>query len=560
MISDRRYYLLLGLLIWVMVMGLPVTLFENDSNQFAVMALRMVQENDFLQLFKGTEEYLDKPHLHYWLAAGSFSLFGISEFAYRLPALLVLLLGAYSCYGLASLLYRRSAGKLASLIFLSSQTIVLSAIDVRTDAVLTGFSIFAIWKLIAFIETRKTNALLWGAIGAGLAFSTKGQIALVVIGMTVLCHLAYTRQWKRLLDARLLLALGVFALTISPMLYAYYQQFDLHPEKIIRGRGERSGIYFIFWEQSFERMSGEGMGKNSSDYFFFFHSFLWVILPWTVLSLLALWVRTSQAIKLRLRKVRGLEFATLGALFVIFPLISFAQFKLPHYLNVLMPLYAVLTAGYLDTLDRRQSGRLMKILLPIHYTILSLCFVAICLLVFFVFPLDSAFAYFLFFMGLICLVLYILKIDPPFPRLITLIVSTSLLINAVLNLHFYPRLLNYQGGSEMAKLVKEKQIDPQGIYKWSDNHTWALDFYTRRPVPVFDPQADFEEGQEIWLYTNEKQKVDLFNQGWEWSEELEVDQFRITRLQARFLNPHSRKEVLRKRYLLKLTEAPHQEE
>jgi len=39
-----------------------------------------------------------------------------------------------------------------------------------------------------------------------------------------------------------------------------------------------------------------------------------------------------------------------------------------------------------------------------------------------------------------------------------------------------------------------------------------------------------------------------------------VDQFRITRLQARFLNPHSRKEVLRKRYLLKLTEAPHQEE
>ena len=112
----------------------------------------------------------------------------------------------------------------------------------------------------------------------------------------------------------------------------------------------------------------------------------------------------------------------------------------------------------------------------------------------------------------------------------------------------------------MAKLIKEKQIDAQGIYKWSDDHTWALDFYNRRPTPVFDPHTDLEEGQEIWLYTNEKQKVDLFNQGWEWSEELEVDQFRITRLQARFLNPHSRKEVLRKHYLLKMTEAPHQKE
>ena len=48
--------------------GMFVTLFEYDSAQFAVMAMRMVQENDFINLFKGQEEYLDKPHLHYWLA------------------------------------------------------------------------------------------------------------------------------------------------------------------------------------------------------------------------------------------------------------------------------------------------------------------------------------------------------------------------------------------------------------------------------------------------------------------------------------------------------------
>ena len=136
---------------------------------------------------------------------------------------------------------------------------------------------------------------------------------------------------------------------------------------------------------------------------------------------------------------------------------------------------------------------------------MSLCFVGICLLVFFVFPLEEPFAYVLFFMGLICLVLYILRIDPPFPRLITLVVATSLLINSVLNMHFYPRLLKYQAGSEMAHIILDRGIDVNQVYKWSDNHSWALDFYTRRPVPQLP--ADFAPATSpCWLYVSEKEK------------------------------------------------------
>ncbi len=256
MITPARYWSLLLLISLVYLAGLFVTLFENDSAQFAVMAMRMVQENDFLSLFKGPEEYLDKPHMHYWLAAYAFKIFGIHDWAYRIPALLASLLGAWSTYGLGSLLYNKQVGRLASLIFLTAQTIILSNIDVRTDAVLTGFTIFAIWQLARYIRDSDLFSLLLGAFGAGIAFSTKGQIALLVIGLPVLCHLAYTRRWEVLLSWKVVAALLVFGLTISPMLYAYYQQFDLHPEKVIRGRSGRSGILFIFWEQSFERLSG----------------------------------------------------------------------------------------------------------------------------------------------------------------------------------------------------------------------------------------------------------------------------------------------------------------
>ncbi|WFO17620.1 glycosyltransferase family 39 protein [Cellulophaga baltica 4] len=93
MISNTRYWLLLFLISVVYIAGLFSTLFENDSAQFAVMAMRMVQENDFINLIKGTNEYLDKPHMHYWLAALSFKIFGLHDWAYRIPGMLAIFLG-----------------------------------------------------------------------------------------------------------------------------------------------------------------------------------------------------------------------------------------------------------------------------------------------------------------------------------------------------------------------------------------------------------------------------------------------------------------------------------
>ena len=47
-------------------------------------------------------------------------------------------------------------------------------------------------------------------------------------------------------------------------------------------------------------------------------------------------------------------------------------------------------------------------------------------------------------------------------RIITLSVASSLLLNGVMNLYFYPNLLGYQAGSTMAKKVKEEEIEAGG--------------------------------------------------------------------------------------------------
>lgn len=549
MISNLRYWFLIALIFLVYLAGMFATLFENDSAQFSVMAMRMVQENDFFSLFKGPEEYLDKPHMHYWLAALSYKIFGLHAWAYRIPGILATLLAAYSCYGLGSLLYNKHVGKLAALIFMTAQTIVLGVIDVRTDAVLTGFSILAIWQLTKYIEQGSVRSIVIGAFAAGMAFSTKGQIALLVIGFPILCHLLYTRKWKAFISWKVLLALVVFGLTISPMLYAYYIQFDLHPEKVIRGKNNRSGIFFIFWEQSFERLSGEGIGKNSSDFFFFFHTFLWVFIPWTIIGITAYWCKVKTFFKLKFEYNPKYEFLTIGGITLIFAVISFAQFKLPHYLNITIPLFAVLSASFLYDIYRFDKKRATQFLKVSQFFILGIVFIASVLICFYVFKLNSIFAYVSLFVAAIIIVYFALKREGEYMKLITISVCASVLLNAVLNLHFYPNLLEYQGGSSMAKIIKEKEIPVDQIYKVGSDYTWSLDFYNQYPVQITTPDL-LKDKKDVWVYASEQEMELLRTKGFDWDLKLSVDQFRITRLQGRFLNPNTRKKVTRKMHLL----------
>jgi len=549
MISAARYWSLVLLILLVYLAGMFVTLFENDSAQFAVMAMRMVQENDFFSLFKGPQEYLDKPHMHYWLAAACYKLFGIHDWAYRIPAILASILGAYSTFGLGTLLYNKNTGKLAALIFLTAQTIVLSNIDVRTDAVLTGFTVFAIWQLAVYIEKGSLVALILGAFGAGIAFSTKGQIALLVIVLPLLCHLAYTGKWKVLLHWKVILALVVFALTISPMLYAYYQQFDLHPEKVIRGRSDRSGLLFIFWEQSFERLSGEGVGKNSSDYFFFFHTFLWVFLPWTIVGIAAYWNQLRTFFKLHFRRNSKYELLTVGGISLLFVIISFAQFKLPHYLNILIPLFAILSAAYLVSLKTEGKTKTLNQLLAGQYVILGLVFTTTALICFYVFEWPTWLEYLPLFIGYAVVAYFVVKKEAPFVRIVTISVLASVLLNSVLNLHFYPELLGYQGGSAMAAIIKKNEIPVNRIYKLSERHTWAMDFYNEHPVRISSAEK-IRSLEDFWIYATESELSELTKSGIVWDREYEVDQFRITRLQGKFLNPITRPSILNKMYLL----------
>ncbi|MEM7485767.1 MAG: glycosyltransferase family 39 protein, partial [Bacteroidota bacterium] len=330
-----------------------------------------------------------------------------------------------------------------------------------------------------------------------------------------------------------------------------YLQFDLHPENVIRAKSDRSGIFFIFWEQSFERLSGEGVGKNSNDFFFFFHTFLWVFLPWTVLALIAYWYRIRTFWKLRFKYRSQYEFLTLGGITILFFLISLAQFKLPHYINILMPLYAILSASYLHSLNRHSKSAVIKGLLGVQYFILSLVFIFSLLVCFHVFKFQSIYSYIVLVAVLAVITYFCLKREAYYMRIITLSVYSSLLLNGVLNTHFYPTLLEYQAGSTMAEKVSEHEIATDNIYKISKRFTWALDFYNKKPVQITTKSA-LKNLKDSWVYVDDNELQELRDSGITWKEQITVDQFRITRLQLKFLNPQTRHKKLNHMHLLHL--------
>ena len=503
-------------------------LLENDSAQFAVMASRMVVENDFTHLYKGSLPYLDKPHLHYWLSAISMKLFGIHAFSYRLPGVLLLFVGAYFVFKTTKLLYDERTAHFSGLVFIASQTIILAGFDLRTDAVLTGFVAWAIYHLTRYIYDEKLNQLLWGALIAGFAFATKGLISMVVIGGVVLALLNAKQKWSLLFRVSTFGALLVFLLSLTPVLYAYYIQFDLHPELVVRGVSNRSGIKFLFWEQSFERLSGEGHGKTGNDPFFFFHTFLWAFMPFSLVGIVGLY----KSFRSKSPEVLVLKSLTI-ALVLLLGLMSLAQFKLPHYLNVLLPLITLVFTPAVFRLVDQKIGKYLSVITFVIYGIAS---VLICI-PFYYFAAPGVFLLFV----ILSWMLYRGRVS-----MASWLLSGVLAFNLLAFTVFYPKLLSYQSDISFSKKLNLQDVE---LVNATNKHTWNLDFFfqTHLPEGSVDELVD-RHGIYVLVDIDAYQRLKLLRpDAVEYASALH---YRITKLSLKFLSPKTRSSTLEVRRVI----------
>ncbi|MEJ7588240.1 MAG: glycosyltransferase family 39 protein [Ferruginibacter sp.] len=179
--KKKAIFQISGLCLLTYLLGIfCVPLMDIDATQYASMSREMLLSGNYLQLYDLGKDYLDKPPMLFWLSSLSLRIFGIHDWAYRLPSFIFSLLAIYSTYRLALLFYKKEIALLSMVILASCQAMFLINHDVRTDTMLLGWVACSIWQLAAWYQLGKWKNLLLSAIAIAGGMMTKGPLALMI--------------------------------------------------------------------------------------------------------------------------------------------------------------------------------------------------------------------------------------------------------------------------------------------------------------------------------------------------------------------------------------------
>lgn len=523
----------------IYICNLFLDIMDIDAAQYASISREMFHTKSFLHVFHRGQDYLDKPPFLFWLSSLSFWIFGISNFAYKLPALCVLVLGIYSAYRFTQRFYSEDVARLSALILASSQGYFLMSNDVRTDGLLSGFVMFSIWQCSEYINHKKWSSLILTSIGVAFGLMSKGPIALIIPGLAIGTHVLLTKNWRTILDYKWILFFIFIALLLGPMCYGLYTQFDLHPEKLVYGLQGPSGLRFFFWTQSFGRITGEIYWDNDTTFFYFFHTILWDFQPWILFFIPAL-LTSLYSVYARIKLT---EYITLGGFILSFIALSLSHYKLPHYIFPLFSFASILTANFIVT----QTDNLwFKRLIKIQKGSLLLLYIALMLALIWFFPSP----YYIMSVPIILafgIFIYLLKnLKDQIGSVIIPSLFTILVFNATLTYYFYPKLMKYQCSSDVGRIFSK--TESAYFYQTYD---YSLDFYAQKSVPEMQLQNLDDCPSGTLIYTGEIGKNEILSKYPSFRILEQLDNYSITRLKLEFLKASTRNKAAEKRYVLR---------
>jgi len=339
-------------------------LFDWDEVNFAECAREMVTSHNYSLVQINYRPFWEKPPLFIWMQAASMNVFGINEFAARLPNAICSLVSLVALFVIGAKFLSQKFGVLWALIYAAT---LLPHLYFKSGLIDPWFNLFiflALYHCLKFLNpTPKNKAFihaLSGGLLLGLAVLTKGPVAVLVVALTVLSFLIWNKQLRLLMSYHFI----VFVVTT---LFISGSWFLI---EYLRGNGE---LLFEFINYQIRLLE---TGDSGHDGPFFYH-FVVLLLGCFPASLIFI---ISYSKSNQLSADQKLHRKLMICLFwVVIILFSIVKTKIVHYSSLCyFPLSFIATLGIVKYFSEIKFNLLLKILYWFITIIFSLAFTLVC--------------------------------------------------------------------------------------------------------------------------------------------------------------------------------------
>jgi 4-amino-4-deoxy-L-arabinose transferase-like glycosyltransferase len=270
----------------------PPALMDDVDAVQAQIARTMLDSGDWVTARLDGVAYLEKPPLKFWLIAISYSVFGVHDWAARIPSALAAVVLCWVTALFATWAFDARAGTYAGLCLATCVGLFLFTRVLIPDVMLTLTITLTLWSLARVTDEgephpRRWAMLMWASLGTGLLL--KGLVAVVFPAAAGGLFLLVTRQlfesktWSRmypLTGLALLLAIALPWHVLATLRNPPYVDFAMHSE-----RGSYHGFFwFYFINEHLLRYLGRRYPRDYNTvpllYFWLFH-LIWLF-PWSV--------------------------------------------------------------------------------------------------------------------------------------------------------------------------------------------------------------------------------------------------------------------------------------
>ncbi len=254
--NRTRLLILLTLagLIYLPTLLAPPHLMDDVDGVQAQIARNMLDSGDWVTARLDGVAYLEKSPLKYWLMACSYAVFGVHDWAARVPVAAGILALVALIYFMGCWAFSEKAGFYAALALSSCIGLFLFTRILIPDILLTLTIALALWGMLRALDAEEQRPRMWAAVMAaamGTGMLLKGLIALVFpVGAGVL-HLLLSQQlfkretWRRLRPfsgTALILLIAAPWHVIATLRNPPYFDFTMHS-----GPGQYRGFFWFYF-------------------------------------------------------------------------------------------------------------------------------------------------------------------------------------------------------------------------------------------------------------------------------------------------------------------------